>query len=148
MTLTPAVARSWGTGGRSLRTVTRTAAIRSSRASRASAISVAERSSRPTCPARHDPLDLGDDRAVVDRVGQVVAGAGRGQVDVEIEVDLDRLGPLLLLGQHADERRQPEAAQLDPVLGHPSVFAPGMSRRQRRRAPARAGRAAGRGAAR
>ena len=39
-------------------------------------------------------------RPVVDGVGQGVGHPGRPQVDVEVEVDLERLGPLLLLGQH------------------------------------------------
>ena len=53
------------------------------------------------------------DRAVVDRVGQLVGG-GRGvQVDVEVQVDLEGLGPLLLLGQGPMGAQEAQAAQLD-----------------------------------
>ena len=62
---------------------------------------------------------LGDvaQRAVVDGVVEGVAPPGGAEVEVEVEVDLERLGLRLLVGQHADDARQPQAAELDDVAG-------------------------------
>ena len=62
--------------------------------------------------------DLGHDRAqgaVVDGVGQGVAGTRRREVELDVEVDLQGLGPLGLLGQGAAAAEEPEAPQLDGV---------------------------------
>ena len=70
-------------------------------------------------------------RAVVDGVGQGVAGARRRQVDLEVEVDLERLVGRLLVGRAAP-RHQPQAPQLDPVVTRPPTVA-----QSRPRPPAR-----------
>src|SRR3546814_11719902 len=55
--------------------------------------------------------------AVVDRVVEAVGGAGGGQGEHDVDVEPEGLGLGLLVGQHADDARQPEAAQLDQVVG-------------------------------
>ena len=54
-------------------------------------------------------------RPVVDGVDQLVGGAGDPQVDVEVDVDLERLGPVVLLGQGPVGPDRPQPPQLDPV---------------------------------
>ncbi len=65
--------------------------------------------------AGEHPLDGGGHRSVVDRVAQLVAGAGRRQVSLQVDVDLERLGPLGLLGQGAMGAEAAQAPKLDPV---------------------------------
>ena len=55
------------------------------------------------------------ERAVVDGVGQRVARTGRREVDEQLEVDLERLGPLLLLGQHAVHAHLAQAGDQDAI---------------------------------
>ena len=44
---------------------------------------------------------------------------GRGQIELDVEVDLEGLRLGLLVGEHADDARDAEAAQLDQVCrGH------------------------------
>ena len=66
------------------------------------------------------PDDGGDpvgDLPVVHGVGELVAASGVVQVDDEREVDAQRLGDLALVGQGADDGRDHQAVDLDPV-GH------------------------------
>ena len=123
-TRTPTVSMSTASGGRSLRRPTVTPRMRWSTSRTASA----------TCQrqgleqgVRAGTRDGGGDhvghRAVVDGVRQGVGHAGRSQVDVEVEVDLERLGPLLLLGQHPVGADTAQAAQLDAVA-RPAVARP------------------------
>ena len=110
----PAVASCCGTGGRSLRTVTDTASARSS-ASETSATRSASRSSKRE-PLGHDhALDHGTQRAVVDRVVERVGAGGGRKVEMKVDVDLERLWPLLLLGQRPADPGRDQPAELDPV---------------------------------
>ena len=67
-----------------------------------------------------DPADRVADRPVVDGVGERVAGTRRREVDEELEVDLERLRPLLLLGEHAVHAHLPQVRRSDAV--HPRTL--------------------------
>src|SRR6185503_2132061 len=54
-------------------------------------------------------------RPVVDRVRQGVAGTRRREIDEELEVDPKRLGPLLLLGQHAVHTHLAQSGNQDAI---------------------------------
>jgi hypothetical protein len=57
------------------------------------------------------------DGAVVERVAEGVAPAGRAEVGVDVEVDLERLGPGALFGQGAVGADGPQAPEFDAVGG-------------------------------
>ena len=119
--VTPADARWWGTGGRSLRTVTTTSSSRSSRA----------RTDRATAPARASskskggPLTIAASRAdqipVVHGVGQLVGNRRRTQVERGVEVDLERLSPSPFFWQEPVNPHDAQTSNLDPLVAalHP-----------------------------
>ena len=106
---TPDVASCWGTGGRSLRTATVTASTgrrrpaRPRRAGRPAAR--AARTARPVTT----PLDERRRGRRSRRCRRGRRCARRAQVGLDVEVDLERLGPLLLLGQGAADARGAQA---------------------------------------
>ncbi len=87
--VTPALARSWGTGGRSFRTVTVTASILASIEHRRRDL-VRHGFHEAMVPDRGLDHTI-DHRAVVDGVVEIVAGSGGREVDGHVEVDLERL---------------------------------------------------------
>ncbi|KAG1648107.1 hypothetical protein GQR58_030095 [Nymphon striatum] len=69
--------------------------------------------------------ELAGQRAIVNRVGQVVADTSRRHVGDNFGVDFKRLAPGLLLGEHTTERKdtQPLQKEFDrSPRGGPSVF--------------------------
>ena len=69
---------------------------------------------------RDHPLGHLAQRAVVGGVAEGVASSGGAQVDVQVEVELEELRLRLLVRQHTDDARQPQAPELDDVVagGH------------------------------
>ena len=63
----------------------------------------------------HDVGDLLGDEPVVDGVAELVAAPGVAQVDVQGEVDAQRLGDLPLVRQRADDGRDGQPVDVDPV---------------------------------
>ena len=101
-------------GGRSLVTVSSTASTRS-KPTTTSAMRSASRSSSTSLFSADDGRDPIGDLAVVDGVAELVAAAGVAQVDDERQVDAQRLGDLPLVGKGADDGRDHQAVDLDPV---------------------------------
>jgi hypothetical protein len=60
-------------------------------------------------------LQAGDQAAVIERVGQLVAGAGHGQIERQLKVDLEPLAQLPFLAQHPHMRPQAQATHHDAI---------------------------------
>jgi hypothetical protein len=72
-----------------------------------------------------DPAHRRDERAVVDGVGEHVGRTGRCEIHEELELDAERLGALLLFGEHTVHAHHPEARDEDPI--HESDATRGLS---------------------
>ena len=112
--VTAEVFTSWGSGGRTLRIVTRTPSHPVER-QQVLGDALGDALEQEVLLGLHHLLGHGHGHAVVDGVVEVVGGAGGGEVGFEVEVELEGLGPLALLGQHADDAEGAQASDLDPV---------------------------------
>ena len=115
-TRTPVEPTSSASGGRSLRTVTSTASRRGSVISEHAGQPAGEGLEQPVGPPAHDVGRRGGERAVVDRVRQVVALLRHVHVEPGHDVEREGLRPLPLLGEDAVDPGQAEVTDLDPVV--------------------------------